>query len=174
MNYILCGFKNCGKTSVGKLLAKQLEYVFVDVDDLIHDHYPVQNGVKLRVHEIYKQVGETEFRAIEKRSIQYLADIDNSVIATGGGSVLDPENAALFKKLGKIFYLHVEQDVLQARLRNQRLPAFLATQNPERTFAKLYEQRLPVYRQVADIEIDASDKTVEEIAQELMTGKYYG
>lgn len=168
MNYILCGFKNCGKTSVGKLLATHLNYDFIDIDDLVKNYYYEKNGIPLEIHEIVKQYGETEFRDIEKQMIQSLSTTNNSVIATGGGSMVNPENAMALKKLGKIIYITVNKALLKARTLKGRIPTFLTGDDPGLAFDRLYEFRAPIYQQFADIVVDGSDKTVEEILLEVL------
>jgi shikimate kinase len=168
MNYILCGFKNCGKTSVGKQLADKLTYSFIDTDDLIKAYYYQQNKISLPIPEIYTQVGELEFRALEKHVIKSLSNINNTIIATGGGSVVDPDNAAALKKLGKIIYLNVNKNILKERTFKDRVPAFLEQQDPVLGFEQLYKSRSLIYKQVADIVIEASNKTVAEIIERIL------
>lgn len=140
MNLILCGFKNCGKSTRGRLLAEEKGYTFIDTDHLIEANY--QN--KLSIPEIYEKYGETEFRRIEKMVIHSLQDIENTVIATGGGSVLDPENVEHLKKLGKLIYLKTDKEILKQRLLNNRLPEFL------KNFDAVYDYRTTIYEKIAD------------------------
>ncbi len=114
-------------------------YHFIDTDDLITTN----------CHLLYKQ-SEELFRQLEKQVIGAIEEFHSSVIATGGGSILDPDNVAVFKKMGKIIYLQVEKEELRRRIFANPLPAFLDPANPESSFEKMYAEREPLYRQIAD------------------------
>ena len=95
MNIIIIGFMGSGKTTIGRKLAKLIEYSFVDTDSEIED----DQGCS--VSEIFKYGGEECFREMETRLLEKLKNIDNSVIATGGGIVLREENRKMLKGIGK-------------------------------------------------------------------------
>ena len=78
-----------------------------------------------------------------------LLELHSCVIATGGGAVLDPDNVAVFKRLGKIIYLKVEKEVIKQRLL-KKPPAFLDQLDLEGSFEKMYAERMPLYEQIAD------------------------
>lgn len=120
---------------------------FIDTDDLVS-----KNCRQLYLHSV------EAFREIEKEVIAALVDFQNSVIATGGGSVLAPENVAVLKKLGKIFYLRVPKEVIKERLLSGTLPAFLDPDRPEESFEEMYESRKDLYEKVADHIIDHEDQ----------------
>jgi shikimate kinase len=98
MNLILFGYKGAGKTHFGKLLSLETKRPFIDTDELI-----VEMAGK-PVREIYLE-NEKKFRAIEKEALQKLNGITNTIIAVGGGTVLDPENVAFLQSLGRMIYL---------------------------------------------------------------------
>lgn len=137
MNIILFGFKSAGKTYWGKILACQLAIPFVDLDDLIAAHYHKP------VREIYRDLGESGFRKIEKEILQNLT-ITNSVIALGGGTVLDPENVKLLQTMGEMFYLKVGFETIQSRI--EGTPAFV---NAENSLKLIYDARIPIYEAIA-------------------------
>ncbi len=139
-NFILCGFKGCGKTTLGKMLAEKLGYSFVDTDDLISSD----------PRGLYRQVGEKAFRLAEKKAIATLQSIQNTVVATGGGSILDKETVALLKRIGKIIYLKETKEVLKMRLLQKPYPAFFAGKNVEQEFEAMYAERQPLYEKIAD------------------------
>ena len=89
MNIILIGFKNCGKTSVGQLVAELYHKRFIDTDKLIEKAYFAIKQVVATVKEIYKNEGESYFRALEKQTIMSLDKSSADIVATGGGSVLN-------------------------------------------------------------------------------------
>ena len=107
MNIILIGFKNCGKTTIGKILAHTLNYKFIDTDTLLEKYYFQRQGLLLPSYKIHHQEGEMKFRQIEKSAINTLLNVKKTIIATGGGSVLNQENVNFFKKIGKMIYLYV-------------------------------------------------------------------
>ena len=161
-NIILCGYKSCGKTTLGKKIAEKTGRHFIDTDDLVFKN--------CQRHTI------EAFRETEKAVIAALVDFQNCVIATGGGSVLAPENVAILKKLGKIFYLRVPKAVIKARLlycgrkasRNShfqadrsisgKLPAFLDPSRPEESFEEMYESRKALYESIADHIVDSEEE----------------
>jgi shikimate kinase len=150
-NIILIGYKSAGKTTLGKKIAEKTGRHFIDTDDLI-----AKNN-----REFYLAVGPEAFREIEKEVIRALAEFQNSVIATGGGVVLDPENVIILKKLGKLFYLRVEKEELKRRLLIDPLPAILDPEHPEESFEKMYQSRQRLYEEIADYRIDTEEQIWE-------------
>lgn len=142
-NLILCGFKNCGKTTWGRCIAKKIGWNFVDTDLLVSSDCSA----------CYREKGEKVFREKESQVICSLSSIRKSVIATGAGSVLLEQNVTLLKNLGKIFYLFVEKEELKRRFLSQSLPAFLQDQDFEEAFQKMYTSRVGIYSQIADYTI---------------------
>ncbi|HEX4839546.1 MAG TPA: shikimate kinase [Rhabdochlamydiaceae bacterium] len=144
-NIILCGYKSCGKTTLGKKIAEKTGRHFIDTDDLVLKNCQLDN---IEV-----------FREIENGVIAALVDFQNCVIATGGGSVLAPENVVILKKLGKIFYLRVPKAVIKARLLYcGRLPTLLDPSRPEESFEEMYESRKDLYESIADHIVDSEEE----------------
>lgn len=145
-----------GKTTVGSLL----DPAFADMDALL-----VQR-LEMPISDYFARYGEDSFRQQESLLLQELLNQESSVIATGGGIVLKPENRELLKKNPCNIYLRIDFDHLYQRLAadpvNKR-PLFL-DKNQE-VFRTLYEQRLPLYEEVATHVIDVADKTPEEIVE---------
>src|SRR5690348_12190587 len=92
MNLLLFGFKASGKTHFGKLLAHEMHRPFIDTDDLIVALYKKKTDKQRNIRQIYQELGEMPFRALEKEALQHLKDVTRSIIALGGGAVLDPKN----------------------------------------------------------------------------------
>lgn len=156
MPKVLIGFMGAGKTTVGTLL----DPAFVDMDDLL-----VQR-LEMPVSDYFAHYGEDSFRQQESLLLQELLKQQTSVIATGGGIVLRSENRELLKKNPYNIYLRIEFDRLYQRLvkdSSNKRPLFLAKNQDE--FRALYEQRLPLYEEVATHVIDVADKTPEEIVE---------
>ena len=156
MPKVLVGFMGAGKTTIGRLL----DPAFVDMDALL-----VQR-LKMPISDYFARYGEESFRQQESLLLQDLLKQETSVIATGGGIVLKPENRELLKKNPCTIYLRIDFDRLYQRLATDpvnKRPLFL-TKNQEE-FRALYEQRLPLYEEVATHVIDVADKTPEEIVE---------
>ena len=112
-NIVLCGFMGCGKTSVGKRAAKLLGRQFCDLDSYI------ERKAGMTVSEIFAQEGEAGFRARETQAAEEVASMQGMVIASGGGTVLSPQNVEAFHRHGaKILFLDVPVAALQERLKN--------------------------------------------------------
>jgi shikimate kinase len=161
MNLILFGFKGCGKTHFGKLLAQKMHRRFLDTDDLIAELFAKKTGQHTLVREIYIQLGKESFRALEKEAIYALRSVKNGVIALGGGAVLDPENVELLQKIGCLVYLSTSAETLQKRIwKDGKTPAILESDDPQASFLEMYQERRPVYESIpaAKIDCDALDE----------------
>lgn len=168
MNIVLIGFKNSGKTSVGKLIAEKTKKLFIDTDYLIEKQYYVEKNAALTVREICQSEGEAFFRRLEAETIKKLSDTDNNIISTGGGSILESNNVSYLKKHGKLIYLSASFQTLLVRLQSQPVPTFLDAEQPEKSFRDLYQQRENIYKQMADVEIMTEKKSITDIAEEII------
>lgn len=156
MPKVLLGFMGAGKTTIGRLL----DPAFADMDALL-----VQR-LEIPISDYFTRYGEESFRLQESLLLQELLDGQSSVIATGGGIVLKPENRELLKKNPCNIYLRIDFDHLYQRLATDpvnKRPLFLDKNQEE--FRTLYEQRLPLYEEVATHVIDVTDKTPEKIVE---------
>ena len=160
MNIIITGFMGSGKTTIGRKLAKLIEYSFVDTDSEIED----DQGCS--VSEIFKYGGEECFREMETRLLEKLKNIDNSVIATGGGIVLSEENRKMLKGIGKRVYLRVPEEELARRLKNDRNRPLLMNNNPEIAVQGMLKERGLLYEQ-AECIIDTTQRSPHQIATEI-------
>jgi shikimate kinase len=166
---ILIGFKSCGKTSVGALLAQQLQVPFMDTDDLIAQRHFRNTGIRFNTADIYRIRGEIYFRNLEKQVVMGIDTIQTTqVIATGGGSIIDEDTRQHLKQLGLVVHLSLSLDRLKTRIQAQPSSPLFG-HNPDGTrFNDLYTQRLPLYQQLADIECDTENKSVAAVAMELL------
>lgn len=169
MNLILFGFKNSGKTRFGKLVSKRMEMRFSDTDDLIEEIYYHSSGQKLKVWPIFEKIGPNGFRKLEANAIASLAEVTNTVIATGGGAILDYVNRSILESLGKLVYLHLTKDTLKIRTLSGDLPAYLDAKDPVRSFERLYEERKPIYESIAAEWVNTEGKSDEQIIDILCT-----
>ncbi len=161
-NIYLVGLMGAGKTTVGKLIAKQTGKAFHDSDVEIK----CKTGVSIA--HIFEVEGEAGFRARETAAIMELVRLENIVLATGGGAVLSAENRVLLKKNGTVIYLRATVNELWARTRNDRNRPLLQTGNPQAKLAELYEIRDPLYREVADLIVDTSRQNVNFLVNQIL------
>lgn len=159
---VLVGFMGAGKTSVGRTLARQLGWVFDDLDDLI------ERSEGRSVEEIFRQSGEAGFRAAERKALQELiAGLSSAprVIGLGGGAFVQPDNAALLAGPGlKVVFLDAPVEELWRRCELDRRERPL--QRSEEQFRRLYEERKPAYLKAA-IRIDTAGKDIETVTAEV-------
>lgn len=153
-NIFLIGFMGAGKSTIGRALAKELSFEFIDIDSFIEE------STKMTIPEIFKKAGEEWFREQETFAVSCLSEGNNRIIATGGGVVERPENIDLMKKNGTVVYLKATADRLWTRVgkdKNRPLATDLAS------FRKRFDARKPKYEAASDITIDTNDKSVERI-----------
>ncbi|MBI5747036.1 MAG: 3-dehydroquinate synthase [Nitrospirae bacterium] len=166
-NIILVGFMGSGKSSVGRELARSIGYGFVDTDKMIE----AQTGMSIR--EAFERDGEPNFRRIEKGIIRGLADIRSSVIATGGGAIVDPENLESLKKNGIMIWLKATPDAIMKRTEGNSDRPLLGNKDRLGEIKRLLEIREPYYKK-ADISIDTTRMDIPQIVSEIagMTKDY--
>lgn len=144
-NIVLCGFMGCGKTSIGKRVAKLIGQEFCDLDKYI------EKKEGMTVSAIFQQYGEKGFRQRENQAVREVARRQDLVVACGGGTVLFPENVvALHEGGGTILYLQVPLAALQERLKADTQRPLLQKPNRREVIAQLYEKRCPLYEAAAD------------------------
>jgi shikimate kinase len=151
-----------GKTTVGRQLAKRLAKTFHDSDHEIE----ARTGVRVAV--IFEIEGEPGFRKRETEVLAQLLELENIVLATGGGIVLDPENRARLKQRGLVVYLHAQPKDLWQRTRHEKSRPLLHTANPRARIEELYRIRDPLYREVADLVIETGKQNVGVLVNQLL------
>ena len=170
MNIILIGFKGCGKTLIGKTLAAKLKRGFYDTDSIIESVYAEETKSYLSFMEIYKKHGSEYFRNLERKALKRVEGFESSIISLGGGTLFLGKDVYGKFKGHIVIYLHVEPDILYERIIKNAIPAFFDSLNPRQSFNKLYTERLPSYKRLANIVIDNSrdvEETVNNILLEL-------
>jgi len=168
MNYVLFGFKNCGKGRVGEGLAKLLGRDFLDTDDLVEELYERQTGKRLSYRGIAEKHGMDFFRELEKQAVKSISSKGQMVIAVGGGTILFQENVAELKKNGKMILLCVEKETLFKRIMSKGIPAFFDKTHPRDSFERLFEERMEKFGMVADLRVECVDESPKEIAKQVM------
>lgn len=144
MNLILFGFKGSGKTHFGQLLALKMHRPFFDLDALLVE----LTGKKQTVKEMYIALGSAGFRASESWAIQTLKNVENAIIAVGGGTVTNPENVEMLQKMGALIYLKTSAEMIKKRIFKEDLPAFFDKKDPEGSFLRMIHERDPIYRSI--------------------------
>lgn len=146
-NVYLCGFMGCGKSHIGRLLAKRLDRRFVDLDGYIEE----QEGKP--ISRIFAEEGEPYFREAEARYIREMPE--GCIVATGGGAVISPDTAEAAAKTGTIVFLDAGFELCYRRIANDtRRP--LVVSNTKEQLAELYRIRRAVYRKRATLVVDAN------------------
>lgn len=160
-NIILVGMMGAGKTTVGKLLAKQLGKIFIDSDE------EIQRRTGVTIPHIFDVEGEAGFRVRESSVIQELLKQDNIILATGGGAILSPQNRPLMKQNGVVVYLKSSVHDLWQRTRHDHNRPLLQTNNPRAKLQELHDQRDPLYAEAADIIIHTGKQSVQILLERL-------
>lgn len=153
----LVGFMGSGKTSVGRCLAREMGFRFVDLDE------EIETARGLSVAEIFEREGEAEFRRLESAALRRVGVLHEVVVATGGGTLTRWENRDFIKRTGVSVWLDAPLDVMLERCRDGVRRPLLSS--PER-MAELLEERLPGYR-AADLRADAAAESPEAAARRI-------
>ncbi|MEO8101716.1 MAG: shikimate kinase [Betaproteobacteria bacterium] len=164
-NLYLVGMPGAGKSTIGKVLARQLGLPFVDADHEILKH----TGVSIAT--IFELEGEVGFRLRESQLISELTRREEILLATGGGAVLSEENRTALRQTGVVIYLHASLDHLWQRTRHDSRRPLLQADNPREILKTLLDVRDPLYRQAADVVVEtgrqSASKLVHDIVDEL-------
>lgn len=160
-NIILIGMPGCGKTTVGKLLAKKLNREFIDTDLVF------RQTVHPNISEYFSQYGEDNFRREETRILAQLLQNSNCIIATGGGIVERAENKKLLRDIGIVVFIDRPTGNIMNDIQTSTRP--LLSQGKERLLS-LYKKRYEKYLDFSHIQIknigtleDVTDKIINEV-----------
>jgi len=161
-NILLVGFMGSGKTTVGTLLAKHLQWSMVDTDDQIIS----QMGKS--IDSIFREYGEEEFRTIERAVIADLCGKSQQVIASGGGAFADPANRSIMLDSGKVFFLKASPEILLERMREDEsigaaVRPMLSDDMSIANVANLLSERVESYS-MAHHSVETDGRTTEEVA----------
>jgi len=159
-NLALVGFMGTGKTSIGRLVAEQLHFHFLDTDEII------QSRTGRTITDIFAQDGEPAFRALEKNLVGELATQTGAVIATGGGLPTNAENLESLKNFALVVCLWASPEKIWERVRSQSHRPLLHDPNPQKKIRELLTAREPFYKQ-ADVLINTDLRAAREVAQQV-------
>ncbi|MCP8616845.1 shikimate kinase [Salirhabdus salicampi] len=156
----LTGFMGSGKTTIGTELAERLNAPFIDTDELIEQTY------KLSIPQIFSTYGEQTFRHYEEETLKKVSR-DNCVISTGGGIIERSANREQLKEYFTTIFLRTSFHEIEKRLETDTTrPLWSKDVDSKR---RLYEQRQPLYLEVADIVVDTDGKSTDEIVETILT-----
>lgn len=157
-NIILIGMPGSGKSTAGVVLAKKLGYRFLDADLVIQE----KTGKLL--HQLIEELGEAGFLALENEiNLSILAQ--RTVVATGGSAVYGKEAMEHFGEMGQVVYLKLPFEKLKERLGDLHERGVVL--KPGFTLREMYEERIHLYENYADITVDCSGKKVRQIMEEI-------
>ncbi len=162
-NIALIGFMGTGKTAVGQLLAKKLGRKFVELDLLI------ERKAGKSIPEIFQQDGEIAFRELEIEATRKIAQEKYSVIACGGGLVLNKINIDRLREGARIVYLTASPRVILKRVLSEvgQRP-LLAVDDPSETISELLKFRKPFYERAADIKLNTSKLDISAVVEQII------
>ena len=158
----LCGFMGCGKSTVGRQLAKLTGRGFVDLDEYI------EQKELMSIPEIFEKKGEGYFRELETAALNYLAGKE-SVVATGGGALLSEKNAAIAGANGMTVFIDTPFEICYDRIKNDEHRPIAASSTREQLLAR-FEDRYPKYKAHSDILTDGCKEPLQiakDIAEQI-------
>lgn len=160
-NVALVGFMGVGKSSVGRLVATELQFEFVDTDEVI------ENRTNVKVGEIFALHGEAVFRKFERELVAEMADWTGRVISTGGGLVVDPANLASLKSHSLVVCLWATPDTIYQRTKHQTHRPLLQAPDPLAKIRELLATREAAYKQ-AGVLVNTEQRSIKEIAAHVL------
>jgi shikimate kinase len=161
---VLVGLMGCGKTSIGKRLAKRLEIPFHDSD------HAVEESAGCPIKDIFDVYGEEAFRNGEQRVIARLLDQPTHILATGGGSFMNDPTRLLIKQKSISVWLNADIETLVSRVSRRNDRPLLGGDNQREVLEQFIQERYPVYAE-ADIHVPTMDEptncTVDRVIQSM-------
>ena len=154
------GIKHSGKTSLGKILAEQLNVPFLDLDTLLEEQYSIDR--KLNFREIYLSLGESGFKELETSAIKNTNIHKEGVLALGGGTIDNPDAIKIAEEADILIFLDVEEKILFQRIKRNGFPPFLE-KSPEKLFHELFKRRRILYKDIASITLKITEESPEEL-----------
>jgi len=157
VNLYLVGFMGTGKTTVGRAVAQKIGFQVLDSD------HEIERQQKKTIPEIFAEDGEPAFRAMEREFIEHGHPAERTLIACGGGLVVQPGMLALLKSKGVVICLHASLETILERTGRHRNRPLLAVDDPETRVRTLYAAREPIYKRSGTV-ILTDARPLQEIA----------
>jgi shikimate kinase len=147
-----------GKSSVGRCLRRRMGLALLDIDEVVTSNFGMS------IPEIFAEHGEKKFREAETEALRRVRTEEQTIIITGGGVVLRKENVEILRSQAAIVWLDGDEETLFARASRKQNRPLLQTKNPRKTFSQILDARRPLYANIANIRVDTSVLTDEEVA----------
>ena len=157
MNFAFVGMPGSGKSTVGRQLARQLQMRFADSDT------EIERRLGVTIRDWFAEQGEESFRNVEAEVIDDLTRRHDTVLATGGGAVIRPENREALHARAKVVYLRSTPEELFRRLRHDTQRPLLQVADPLRRLRELFRDRDPLYRKTAHFVVEAARPSVSSL-----------
>ena len=166
MNIYLTGYRATGKSTVAALVARQIEWSFLDTDEV------VESEAGMSIADIFSSQGEAGFREREYQALCQCARLDAHVVALGGGAVIAEVNREVLQGTGSLVWLTASATTILERLEedpttSSRRPALVAGGGLEEV-ERLLSERTPVYQESADLVVSTDQRTPVEVAGEIV------
>ena len=160
----LTGFMGTGKTAVGRALARRLDRRFIDLDQ------EIERAAGISVAEIFSRFGEADFRARERQALEAVSRVDDAVVATGGGVVIDPANRRMLRASGNVICLRADVPTILERVGGGDDRPLLASAGDRAARVRaLLAERAAAYGD-ADREVETSRRTIAEVVDDIVRG----
>ena len=154
----LIGMMGVGKSSVGACLHRRTDLALLDIDEVVASRF------QMSIPEIFAEHGEEKFREAETEVLRRMHIEEQTIIVTGGGIVLRKENVQFLKTKTLVVWLDGDEETLFARASRKKNRPLLQTKNPRKSFSEILSARKPLYANIADIRVNTSVLTDEEVA----------
>jgi shikimate kinase len=159
---VLIGMMGAGKSSVGRCLQQRTGLARLDTDEMV----AAQFGIPIA--QIFEKHGEERFRIAETDVLRKLAPERPAIVVTGGGIVGNTENLDLLKQLGTVVWVTADEATLFERASRRNDRPLLQQENPRAIFSKLFRERESLYAAAADLRVDTSALTHDEVAETIL------
>ena len=156
----LIGSMGSGKSSIGRLLANDMDFQHFDIDHII------EKNKGSAIHEIFDSLGEDYFRDIESDTLKHYGNMTKAVISTGGGCVMKNSNHDVLKK-GLVVYLKISVNAQFDRIKNRSHRPLFKNSDSKLVLVDLDKKRGPIYENLSDIIIDVSNQDKRSIVLEI-------
>ena len=161
-NLFLVGFMGAGKTSVSAALGRMLDLPVMEMDD------EIARREGMTIPELFRQKGEAYFRQCETGLLRELAGRGPLVVSCGGGVPMRQENVAAMRACGTVVLLTARPEVILARVKDDHSRPLLEGHKDVPYIAGLMAQRRSAYEAAADVTVDTSDLTIEEVCRAVL------
>ena len=156
LNISLCGMMGSGKSTIGKILAKKLDYNFIDIDKII------EIDARKKIKKIFEEDGEQYFRDLEEKITINILELKETIVSLGGGAIINKKIRSSIKKNSYNIYLNVDVDILTKRLQNSKTRPLIYKKNLKKELVNLISIREKFYRN-ADLIIQNEKNIIETI-----------